>query len=47
MLPNSKEIKEMIKNEILESSKKDNPVGHIRFEVTNTNNFTKEKRCRQ
>lgn len=40
MLPNSKEIKEMIKNEILESLKKDNPVGHIRFEVTNTNPST-------
>lgn len=40
MQPNSKEIKEMIKNEILESLKKDNPVGHIRFEVTNTNPST-------
>ena len=40
MLPNSKEIKEMIKNEILESLKKDNPIGHIRFEVTNNNPTT-------
>lgn len=40
MLPNSKEIKEMIKNEILESLKKDNPIGHIRFEVTNINPST-------
>ena len=43
MQPNLREmneIKEMIKNEILESSKKDNPVGHIRFETTNTNPST-------
>ena len=40
MQPNLKEIKEMIKNENLESLKKDNPVGHIRFETTNTNPST-------